>query len=140
MLFKYKILDYYNFLQYKDDYAILHCSRDSVVHAPFDGKVIKINDGVIIQNINCKLYINHINAFDLKTVKAGDIIGTPRIDSKIRDNIAYIGVKLYIKDELAEIHLYLNCISNENIEDTTEVKENIKKETKPKKKRKPKNE
>jgi hypothetical protein len=49
-LFKNKILDTYNVLRYDEEYLILHCSRNDIIHVPFDGTLKITDDGCILYN------------------------------------------------------------------------------------------
>ena len=106
-LFKYPILPTYNMLYYDNDYLILHCSRFDEICAPFDGEIIEGDNDYILCNDNISLHINHINNVTLGVVKIGDKIGNPIVDAKYGNKIATIGIKIYDKDKLSDILVYL---------------------------------
>ena len=106
-LFKYPILPTYNMLYYDNDYLILHCSRFDEICAPFDGEIIEGDNDYILYNDNISLHINHINNVTLGVVKIGDKIGNPIVDAKYGNKIATIGIKIYDKDKLSDILVYL---------------------------------
>lgn len=106
-LFKYPILPTYNMLYYDNDYLILHCSRFDEIFAPFDGEIVEGDNDYILCNDNISLHINHINNVTLGVVKIGDKIGNPIVDAKYGNKIATIGIKIYDKDKLSDILVYL---------------------------------
>ena len=44
-LFKNKLLNNYNLMEYKDDFLLLHCSKNDFIYAPFDGKLEITDNG-----------------------------------------------------------------------------------------------
>ena len=124
-LFKSKILDIYNILRYDGEYLILHCSRNDIIHAPFDGIISQNGKDYILHNTNFDLYFNHIKNVKLGKVKAGDDIGIPIVDNKYQNNIATIGVKIYNNKKISDIITYLNG---------KDIAKDIEKVEKPKKK------
>ncbi len=148
-LFKKSLLDSYNLITYRDDYLILHCSRNGNVYAPFDGIIKYDNNKCTLINGDIELHINHINGNIDGKVKAGDVIGQPIVGKEhavIGYPIAYIGVKIYNKNELQDIVTYLNKMDKqvnekivtkekEVIEETKEVQPMKKKSNNKKKKK-----
>ena len=105
-LFKKPILECYNLIRYTNDgFLLLHCSRNDVVRAPFDGRISITKDGCVLDNNEFQLYINHMLCDKAEEVSAGDIIGTPKVE---RD-MAYIGLQM-VRDNntLEEVTIYLN--------------------------------
>ena len=143
-LFKKPILKNYNLMHYTaDGFLLLHCSKNDVVYAPFDGKVEFIDGGCILYNNEFKLYISHIACEKEQEVSAGDIIGTPKFEK----DKAYIGLKIVKDNELQNIATYLDHLDKSlvskkeiKVEEKVEVEE-ISKEitvTKPKTRKKSK--
>lgn len=131
-LFKTEILNYYNLIQYKNDFLLLHCSKNSLVYAPFDAEIKKTDDGCILHNREFDLYISHIDyTYKDNKVKAGEIIGKP-IMGKISNNsmIAYIGVKICKDNEMQEPTQYLKRI-DKTLEHKEYTQKNVAKETEP---------
>lgn len=125
-LFKNEILNYYNLIQYKNDFLLLHCSRNSLVYAPFDAEIKKTDDGCILHNREFDLYISHIDyTYQNNKVKAGEIIGKPVI-GKIFNNsmIAYIGIKICKDNEMQEPTQYLKRI-DKTLEHKEYIQENV---------------
>ena len=126
-LFKKPILNCYNLIKYQDDFLLLHCSRNDMIHAPFDGEIKKIENGCILYNDNFKLYITHINCDTNQKVIAGESIGTPMIGRILGERKAYIGIKIYYKNKICDILTYLTCKdkdiqSNKKIENKSNKK------------------
>lgn len=107
-LFKNRILDNYNLLQYKNDFLLLHCSRNNIIKAPFDGMVKPTEDGCILYNDYFKLHISHMQCDECKEVFAGQAIGTPKMGRILGENKAYIGVKLTYMDSARDVSVYLS--------------------------------
>lgn len=99
-LFKKNILKQYNILGYEDNVLILHCSKNDFVKAPFDGKLDK--DGTLSHG-NKHLIIKNVKFSTFGKVKAGDVIGVPRI----KHDMAYIGLAIYDKNGNNDIIKYL---------------------------------
>lgn len=135
-LFKSQILNCYNLMQYQDDFLLLHCSRNDMIHAPFDGKVEATEDGCILYNNDFKLYITHIDCDINQEVSAGQIIGVPKMGRVLGEKKAYIGVKIYYKDELHDVTTYLYGIDKTIYEEKEEVQEVVKPKRKSNKKKK----
>ena len=130
-LFKNEILNYYNLIQYKNDFLLLHCSRNSLVYAPFDAEIKKTDDGCILHNREFDLYISHIDyTYKNNKIKAGEIIGKP-IVGKVSNNsmIAYIEIKICKDNEMQEPTQYLKRI--DTLEYRNVVKEDEVEITKP---------
>lgn len=110
-LFKSEILNYYNLIQYKNDFLLLHCSKNSLVYAPFDAEIKKTDDGCILHNREFDLYISHIDyTYKDNKVKAGEIIGKPIMGKISNLMIAYIGIKICKDNEMQEPTQYLKRI------------------------------
>jgi hypothetical protein len=110
-LFKSEILNYYNLIQYKNDFLLLHCSKNSLVYAPFDAEIKKTDDGCILHNREFDLYISHIDyTYKDNKVKAGEIIGKPIMGKISNSMIAYIGIKICKDNEMQEPTQYLKRI------------------------------
>ena len=122
-LFKHPILPVYNLLCYDDDFLILHCSRFDVIHAPFDGEIIKADNSYILHNDIIDLYINHIDNVELGMVKIGDKIGNPIVDKKFGREMATIGIKIYNKNKLSDILVYLKQLDKPIAKPKTKKKE-----------------
>ena len=136
-LFKNKILDTYNVLRYDGEYLILHCSRNDIIHVPFDGKLKITNDGCILYNKDFELHLSHMQCTMHDDVKAGDIMGLPIVGKIDNRKIAYIGVKIYHKNKLQEPLVYLERRDKtmSNIKDKVEeTKSQTKKKSNKKKK------
>ena len=140
-LFKNKILDTYNVLRYDGEYLILHCSRNDIIHVPFDGKLKITDDGCILYNEDFELHLSHMQCTMHDDVKAGDIIGLPIVGKIDNRKIAYIGVKIYHKNKMQEPLVYLErrdktmCNMKDKVE---EVKAETKSQTKRKSNKKKK--
>ena len=131
-LFKTEILNYYNLIQYKNDFLLLHCSKNSLVYAPFDAEIKKNDAGCILHKREFDVYISHIDyTYKDNKVKAGEIIGKP-IMGKISNNsmIAYIGVKICKDNEMQEPTQYLKRI-DKTLEHKEYTQKNVAKETEP---------
>jgi hypothetical protein len=110
-LFKNKLLNNYNLMEYKDDFLLLHCSKNSLVYAPFDAEIKKTDDGCILHNREFDLYISHIDyTYKDNKVKAGEIIGKPIVGKISNLMIAYIGIKVCKDNEMQEPTQYLKRI------------------------------
>ncbi len=134
-LFKNKILDTYNVLRYDGEYLILHCSRNDIIHVPFDGKLKITDDGCILYNEDFELHLSHMQCTIHDDVKTGDIMGLPLVGKIDNKKIAYIGVKIYHKNKMQEPLVYLEH-RDKTIRDTKNKVEEIQAETKPQTKRK----
>ena len=106
-LFKKRLLNNYNLIKYKDDFLLLHCSRNDLIYVPFDGKLKNTDDGCILYNEDFELHLSHIQCTMHDDVKAGDIMGLPIVGKIDNRKIAYIGVKIYHKNEMQEPIIYL---------------------------------
>lgn len=106
-LFKNKLLNNYNLMEYKDDFLLLHCSKNDFIYAPFDGELKITDNGCVLHNEDYKLYLSHIQCTMHDDVKAGDIIGLPMVGKINHRSIAYIGIKIYNKNEMQEPIIYL---------------------------------
>jgi len=121
-LFKNEILNCYNLIQYKNDFLLLHCSRNSLVYAPFDAEIRKTDDGCILHNREFDLYISHIDyTYKDNKVKAGEIIGKPIMGKISNSMIAYIGIKICKDNEMQKPIQYLK-----RIDKTLEYKDVVK--------------
>lgn len=130
-LFKNEILDYYNLIQYKNDFLLLHCSKNSLVYAPFDAEIKKTDDGCILHNREFDLYISHIDyIYKDNKVKAGEIIGKPIVGKISNSMIAYIGIKICKDNEMQEPTQYLKRM-DKTLEHKDVVKEDEVETTKP---------
>lgn len=130
-LFKSEILNYYNLTQYKNDFLLLHCSKNSLVYAPFDAEIKKTDDGCILHNREFDLYISHIDyTYKDNKVKAGEIIGKPIMGKISNSMIAYIGVKICKDNEMQEPTQYLKRI-DKTLEHKEYTQKNVAKETEP---------
>lgn len=130
-LFKNEILNYYNLIQYKNDFLLLHCSRNSLVYAPFDAEIKRTDDGCILHNREFDLYISHIDyTYKDNKVKAGEIIGKPIVGKANNSMIAYIGIKICKDNEMQEPTQYLKRI-DKTLEYRNVVKEDEAEITKP---------
>lgn len=134
-LFKSKILDMYNILCYDGEYLILHCSRNDIIHAPFDGKLKITDDGCILYNEDFELHLSHIQCTMHDNVKAGDVMGLPIVGKIDNRKIAYIGVKIYHKNEMQEPLVYLER-RDKTMRNTKDKVEEVEKEIKSQTKRK----
>ena len=105
-LFKSQISDSYNLVMYKDDYLIVHCSKNHKIHAPFSGKIKATKDGCVLYNDNFKLYFTHMKCDTEGEVANGDAIGVPVVGHISNVKLYYIGVKLYYRDELQDVLVY----------------------------------
>ena len=127
-LFKTEILNYYNLIQYKNDFLLLHCSKNSLVYAPFDAEIKKADDGCILHNREFDLYISHIDyTYKDNKVKAGEIIGKPIMGKISNSMIAYIGVKICKDNEMQEPTQYLKRI-DKTLEHKEYTQKNVVKE------------
>ena len=127
-LFKKRLLNNYNLIEYKDDFLLLHCSKNDFIYAPFDGKLKITDNGCVLHSGDYKLYLSHIQCTMHDDVKAGDIIGLPMVGKINYRSIAYIGIKIYNKNEMQEPIVYL--------EHRDKFVDNIKEEIKSQPKRK----
>lgn len=127
-LFKKRLLNNYNLIEYKDDFLLLHCSKNDFIYAPFDGKLKITDNGCVLHNGDFELHLSHIQCTMHDDVKAGDIIGLPMVGKINYRNIAYIGIKIYNKNEMQEPIVYL--------EHRDKFVDNIKEEIKSQPKRK----
>ncbi len=130
-LFKSEILNYYNLIQYKNDFLLLHCSKNSLVYAPFDAEIKKADDGCILHNREFDLYISHIDyTYKDNKVKAGEIIGKPIMGKISNSMIAYIGIKICKDNEMQESTQYLKRM-DKTLEHKEYTQKNVAKETEP---------
>ena len=106
-LFKKRLLNNYNLIEYKDDFLLLHCSKNDLIYVPFDGKLKITDDGCILYNEDFELHLSHMQCTMHDDVKAGDIMGLPLVGKIDNRKIAYIGVKIYHKNEMQEPIIYL---------------------------------
>ena len=134
-LFKKRLLNNYNLIEYKDDFLLLHCSRNDLIYVPFDGKLKITDDGCILYNEDFELHLSHIQCTMHDDVKAGDIMGLPIVGKINNRKIAYIGVKIYHKNKMQEPLVYLER-RDKTMHDTKDEVEEVEKETKSQTKRK----
>lgn len=134
-LFKKRLLNNYNLIEYKDDFLLLHCSRNDLIYVPFDGKLKITDDGCILYNEDFELHLSHMQCTMHDDVKAGDIMGLPIVGKIDNRKIAYIGIKIYNKNEMQEPLIYLEC-RDKIISNTKDKVEEVEKETKSQTKRK----
>lgn len=134
-LFTKPILKDYNILNYKDDFLLLHCSRNDLIYVPFDGKLKITDDGCILYNEDFELHLSHIQCTMHDDVKAGDIMGLPIVGKIDNRKIAYIGVKVYHKNKMQEPLIYLER-RDKTVHNTKDKVEEAKAETKSQTKRK----
>lgn len=136
-LFKNKILDTYNILRYDGEYLILHCSRNDIIHVPFDGKLKITDDECILYNEDFELHLSHMQCTMHDNVKAGDIMGLPIVGKIDNRKIAYIGVKIYHKNKMQEPLVYLER-RDKTMHNTKDKAEETKSQTKRKSNKKKK--
>ena len=134
-LFKKRLLNNYNLIEYKDDFLLLHCSRNDLIYVPFDGKLKITDDGCILYNEDFELHLSHIQCTMHDDVKAGDIMGLPIVGKINNRKIAYIGVKIYHKNKMQEPLVYLER-RDKTMRNTKDNVEEVKAETKSQTKRK----
>lgn len=114
-LFK-NLLISHDIMKFDGDSLVLHCSRNDFVKAPFDGKITKGNATCVLSNGDFQLHISHIMVTcNNENIKAGQIIGTPMVDNKYGQNIAYILIKLYKRNHLEDILTYLKFKDNNSL-------------------------
>lgn len=106
-LFKNLLLTYV-INKFDKDYLILHCSRTDFVKAPFDGDIINKNGELILKKDEFELHVSHITPIKDGSVKAGEKIGTPMVNSLDGRKVAYIKVKLCKNGVQEDIIKYLN--------------------------------
>lgn len=107
-LFQKAIIDNYNIMNYKDDFLLLHCSRNDLIYAPFDGQIKATENGCVLHNEDFDLYISHIKyTYKNNEIESGDVLGIPTLGKVNGNNIAYIGIKICYKNDIVNPIIYL---------------------------------